>query len=328
MDENLVGYLLDALDPEEQQTVEAYLLAHPEGQHQLDLLRQSLQPLQADRDEFEPPHGLWVQTLALIAEHRCRKLPEAPKPPPSQRAPLRRSWRFADLAVAASILLCVGVLIPPALSMLNGYYQRLGCQNNLRGLGMALLHYQDLDPQFHPAKEQERGTFPNPARLPEPFNVAGFSVPMLRDVGLAQNVSLACPSQPASVPGGWTARDLKQLRDEEFRRLAPQLIGSYAYALGYRENNQVQMRLPCDGPMPIMADAPPSDVGLVASSDRNSPNHAGRGQNILFTDGHVIYITSRFWNGSDDLFLNQLNQVAPGIDPCDVVLGASATPLR
>jgi prepilin-type processing-associated H-X9-DG protein len=328
MDENLVGYLLDALDRETQQSVESYLRSSPEGRQRLDLLRQALQPLQADRDEIEPPRGLWVQTLALIAEQRCRKLPEAPKPPANQRIPLRRSWRVADLAVAASILLCVGLLIPPALAVLNSYYQRLGCQNNLRGLGVALLSYQDLDPQLHSAKDQERGTFPNPARQPEPYNVAGFSMPLLREVGLAQDVKLICPGLATGMDGRWTARELKQLREEEFRNLAPQLIGGYSYALGYRENGQVQMRRFCDSPIPIMADSPPPDVGLVASSDRNSPNHAGRGQNILFTDGHVIYITSRFWNGSDDLFLNQLNQVAPGIDPCDVVLGASATPLK
>src|ERR1700740_3435512 len=105
MDENLIGYLLNALDPDAQREVEAYLHSHPEGRRRLAELRQALAPLEADREDPEPPPDLVVRTLARVAEHCTRELPRAP-------AALRRSlagtgrpfWRRADALVAASIL--------------------------------------------------------------------------------------------------------------------------------------------------------------------------------------------------------------------------------
>ena len=54
MDENLVGYLLDALEPETRAGVEDYLRDHSEARQRLELLRQALQPLECDRDAIEP----------------------------------------------------------------------------------------------------------------------------------------------------------------------------------------------------------------------------------------------------------------------------------
>jgi prepilin-type processing-associated H-X9-DG protein len=110
---------------------------------------------------------------------------------------------------------------------------------------------------------------------------------------------------------------------DRFQALAPRLSGCYAYALGYRENDGIEMYPHSAGTVPLMADAPPADVFTAG----NSPNHGGRGQNILFTDGHAEFFTSRFLL-NDDIFLNRRREVAPGLDPEDFVLGASATPLK
>src|SRR5713101_1052456 len=79
MNENLIGYLLDALDSDTRQETERYLLKNPEARAQLEKLEQALEPLEADREADEPPPDLWVKTLARVAEHRCRHLPFAPK---------------------------------------------------------------------------------------------------------------------------------------------------------------------------------------------------------------------------------------------------------
>src|SRR5262245_45644894 len=78
MDENLVGYLLDALDPATQREVEAYLEADPRARERLDLLRRALEPLAADREDPDPSPDLVVRTLGRVAEHCCRELPHAP----------------------------------------------------------------------------------------------------------------------------------------------------------------------------------------------------------------------------------------------------------
>src|SRR5271156_3271197 len=107
MEENLVGYLLNALDPAEQRQVEGYLRDHPEAQRHLQLLEHALEPLAADRDEIAPPPGLSVRTLALVAEHQCHELPRVPKATSRPSDFTHRSWwRRADVLVAASLLFC------------------------------------------------------------------------------------------------------------------------------------------------------------------------------------------------------------------------------
>jgi hypothetical protein len=45
MDENLVGYLLDALEPDDHRRVEDNLRVSPEARRRLDALRRLLRPL-------------------------------------------------------------------------------------------------------------------------------------------------------------------------------------------------------------------------------------------------------------------------------------------
>ena len=97
----------------------------------------------------------------------------------------------------------------------------------------------------------------------------------------------------------------------------------YAYSLGYREGETIHG--PADGSesvfsqTPIMADRPPAE-GIHS----NSINHGGTGQNVLFADGHVRFLTGRGLGNDLDIFLNRDNIVAAGLDAADIVLGYSA----
>src|SRR5262249_17326252 len=53
--ENLLGYLLNALDENIHREVEAHLATSTEAQGRLELLRQALAPLAADRKDAPPP---------------------------------------------------------------------------------------------------------------------------------------------------------------------------------------------------------------------------------------------------------------------------------
>src|SRR5215831_4326792 len=107
MDENLVGYLLNALDDDVRRGVESYLRTHPEARHKLARLRERLAPLAADRDTIEPPPGLARATLARVQQ--ARTLPAAPRVSAAQVGS-SNWWRRADvLAAAASLLLALGI---------------------------------------------------------------------------------------------------------------------------------------------------------------------------------------------------------------------------
>jgi prepilin-type processing-associated H-X9-DG protein len=118
-------------------------------------------------------------------------------------------------------------------------------------------------------------------------------------------------------------------RPDEFKRLTRGLAGCYAYSLGYREAGGTALYGLTKGMgdrLPLMADAPSCDGGSEVLSG-NSANHGGRGQNVLFIDGHVEFRTTRSLGTDDDIYLNAEHKVAAGHGPQDAVLGRSdATP--
>ncbi len=320
MDENLVGYLLDALEPDERRAVEDHLRADPAARARLQRLRGLMQPLAADLEPVEVPPELWVRALGRVAEYSCRSLPAVPAAPtPRPTIPVRSWWRRADVLVAACLLVCAGLLIPPGLIYLHYERNKLACQNNLRELYTALKDYG----------QRHSGYIPNVATaVPPPRNVAGMYVVMLQENGLLQGqVRVHCPPHdPAALPPASRAV-VERMAQDEFQRCVSQMAeGCYAYSLGYRDSWGTHS-LRCDPLIPdnpylaILADQPPKDVGI--GDKANSPNHGGHGQNVLFLDGHCRFCTTRTVGfNADDIYVNYAGEVAAGKCPEDTVLGA------
>jgi prepilin-type processing-associated H-X9-DG protein len=320
MDENLVGYLLDALDSDTRQETENYLQKSPEARAQLESLRQALEPLEEDREMDDPPPGLWIRTLARVAEYRCSHLPAAPKVHSDR--PIHRSWwRRADVLIAASVLLCISLMIGPVLSKIRFQRDMIACQNNLHNFYIGLKDFSD----------RHHGNFPDVAKaVPAPWNVAGNFVPILMDEGLiGDNVSVQCPAYGRLTPPYYTLQDIRNMDADQLDSQIWNLGGSYAYSLGYRDssgNHGPRFDPQYSSSMrPLVADRPPRDVMLGTTA--NSPNHGGGGQNVLFMDGHCVYCTQRVLpcaaGGFDDIYLNQDNQVHAGRTAWDTVLGDS-----
>jgi anti-sigma-K factor RskA len=69
MCEELLGYLLGALEPDEERELEARLATDPELRKQLEELRPLLRPLTAEPARIDPPAGLAARICAQVA--RC-----------------------------------------------------------------------------------------------------------------------------------------------------------------------------------------------------------------------------------------------------------------
>lgn len=314
MENLLVEYLLNGLDDPTRQKVEDRLGHDPTLQKRLDILRQALAPLEADRDGVVPPPSLIPNTIALVAEHMCRPLPQAP--PPKREAGLlaRPWWRRADVLIAACLVIAaLGIAAPLLVHSQRARQQTVQCQENLRLLYTALEDYHF-----------RHGRYPHVAEE-KPRDVAGMALPILREArSLAEKKPLLCPGVKEPNASLASLDELRGMAPVAFANCAPTLNPTYAYHLGHVNGDNAyhapdKVAAGFRSLMPLMADAPPCD------GSANSANHGGVGQNVLFQDGHVRFVTSRNVGvGGDDIFLNKGGRVAAGLDPMDAVLGCSA----
>jgi hypothetical protein len=315
MDAMLIGYLLDALDPDERRTVEDRLRSDPQARTQLSRLRSTLAPLDADSQTPPPPTGLVERTLAHVAALSERGLPQAPHIR-GETAGAGSWFRRIDILAAAVLLLLLGGLGTVWLSSKWQQERRAECAANLMVYWRSLETYGD----------HHDGQFPR-IDAQGPANFAGSFISFLNSAGTLSRAeaSVLCPAEGRQPPDGVTLDDLHRFYDRparcEFNSVMHNLGGSYAYSLGYWKGPVLCGLRQGDNLLPIMADRPSPRGG-------NSLNHGGGGQNVLYVGGHVIWHTTTFAGpDGDDIFCNRDNRVLAGVDPTDAVLGPSdATP--
>ncbi len=307
MREHLIGYLLSALEPDEHQTVEAQLSRDPQLKRELDLLARSLHPLACDREHYHAPLGLAHRTCEFVAE-QAQILPA-----PSTPAYAPSSWRLSDMVVAAGIFLAATMLFFPAVNQSRFAARLLGCQNNLRELGMGLTNYSDL----------HQGYFPDIPAEGECAAAGIYATKLVEGGFLANPRVIICPASSLAdsedellVP---TSYELKRAQGPRLIVLQKRMGGSYGYNIGYVSGGKYHATKNLHRPrFALMADAPGVDAPI------RSLNHGDCGQNVLFEDLHVQYLTTCKARGcKDNIYVNDDGQVAAGKHLNDAVVGAS-----
>ncbi len=315
MEDQLVGYLLNALEPDEKRQVETFLRQHPSGAQKLELLRQALRPLDDERSGAEPPPGLADRTIAFVTEHPYTQLPRAPRPTARTPATVAFAfWRRADVLLAACLLIVVTGAALSWISHVRHLEGILECANDLREIHHGLRAYDSV-----------HGGLPSVQTIARPpRNVAGLIVPKLVDAGCLNCYTPHCPGMHSH----WTSTSYQKaidLSDDDFARIVEDLTPCYGYTLGYRDGDGMvhgpKFNTGSDSKQILMADRAPDHPEQTLHG--NSPNHGGYGQNVLFVDGSVKYVTdrTRSFNG-DDLYLNKAQQVKAGLDWEDFVVGS------
>ncbi len=345
MREQLVGYLCGALDDGERTDVERRVADDPQLRDELELLRGALSPLAADEGHHAPPVGLAARTCDAIfasagdtphaasaatasVERAVQRRPASMSHQASMsQAPgglIRRNWKFIDTAIALGAIAAAALFFFPALVQSRHLAQMAQCQNNLGTVGKALTHYAQVGP--------ERGFYPS---IPREGNhaVAGiYGVRLLENGFLDSAKHLVCPSSPLAATGKPlvvpTSEELAAASGEKLREYQRTMGGSYGYALGfvqggwYKPTQSRGVRW-----NPILADAYDPFDGRP-----NSCNHGGCGQNVLFDNGVVGYLSNcRVVDSTDegeiddeDIFRNVRHDIAAGLGRFDFVLGDSA----
>ena len=313
MRDQLLGYLLDALEPHERAAVEEELARRPQLAEELAVVRSGVQPLEADREQFAPPAGLARRTCEFVLSATTSARSSASRETVGRQA----RWTLTDIAVAAGLFLAACTLLIPALNHSRWMSRLTACQNNLRQLGMALTGFG----------ERNGGLFPQVAPRGN-FSAAGIYAPRLVDAGYlkGQPQAFVCPSSKLADEESFQMPTLIEIRDASGRKLAEYqrvMGGSYGYNFGYVAGGRYfPTRNLHRANFALMADAPSDHL-----AERTSANHGGCGfgQNVLCEDGHVgYYLSCRAPGNPDDIFLNDAGLVAAGLHRDDAVVAPSA----
>lgn len=316
MRENLVGYLLGALDADEHAQMKQALEDSDSLRQECDLLQGCLLPLQTEAKECPPPPDLSERTCRYV-DGESRRL-GVRRPRPRSGLGGRHSGRrilSADLLVMGGIIAALALLFFPAVARSRFQSQVAACQGNLHQLGQALSTYSSL----------HGGLFPE---VPHEGNraVAGIYAPILFENELVSQARFfVCPgSELAASNAPYVVPALQEVDDAEggqLRRLQRKMGGSYGYTLGYVENDRVlPVRDQGRNHFAVMADMP--SLHLVG---RQSANHRQSGQNVLYESGLVRYLVDCQCKCGDPIFLSDRGFVEPGLHENDAVIGESAS---
>lgn len=321
--EDLLGYLLGALDESEQERIKRYIAGHPEIQRELGKIEDSMRPLRMagmpEDSSGEPPGGLVHRTCHFVfaqgdAWTVTRRTPGYANDPGSVASESLASsnWQIWDLTMMMAVAVLLAMIALPAINYSRESARRLACASNLRTISNSLRSYSELN----------GGRFP---ALPTsgPAAVAGAYALALNEGGyLPNDYCVICPAthegafrNPFSIP---SAEYLMTLFGEELQIAQRQLGGSYGWHIGeWRNNCLVPKKDEGSNDFAVMSDAPEHGrgLGLVAC-------HPGNGRNVLFESGRVCYIkpVCELTEGIDDLFHNRHCRLAPGADGRDSVV--------
>lgn len=261
-----------------------------------------------------PSHAAGGPHFAPQPGSKARRVNKIPTAVPSSIAPNSGGIRLFDMVTVAGILVALGALLVPALHQSRLHSRLLQCQDNLRQVGLALSSYSQHHNDYFPA-------VPTKGNLA----IAGIYAPMLLDCGyLNEARRVICPADSSAATQAEHLPTLAQLQQTEGTRLHSlqrRAGGSYGYSLGHVRDGIYRGTENQSRPyFALMADAPSSNL-----PDRQSANHGGDGQNVLFEDGRVDFVpVPVVVNRNDHVFFNDAGQIAAGTHADDAVLASGA----
>jgi len=358
MREDLLGYLLSALEPHEMRRVEQELRKSSALREELEYLQAKLQPIDDACESipvYETPPDLISRTLAALPDlafRDCAFIDHAALlndahsdewTPTIAMAPIteiRRSFRsgWSDLIVASLASVAVLALLIPNIARGRYEARKLACQDHLRQLGTAISQFVMLDNHDSLPSIAENG--------PEAF--AGIYAVRLADHDLLDGGDLrwcpesgtptligstteeAKPDADALIHSGDLTRASKRGNIDRLRYLQQTAGGNYAYNLGVVDGERYKApRYEGRASFAVLGDAPISGAEFVdgVDVDRLQWSHGNNGANILFEDGSVRFMDmSQSMQFADHPFLNHRGSIEAGVNIDDASLGPSHRP--
>ncbi len=346
--ENLLGYVLGALDAQEQRDIQQTIDENPEIEEQLIKIKGDLLPLDC-LDSSPPQPGLARRTLesvaiwqnssslapatqarsplaesvlAAIDSAEVSKDPELEASKPRMRASISdrlfhpNTWSLPDVLVGTAFLAIFTGLLFPVISYTRFQNRITVCDSNLQAFGSGLITYSGAN----------EGHFVAIPRMSHLVSV-GYIGPVLKDAGLLEDDSvLACPGiassrPPVNIPTCEQIETAQTLAERDYYQQIS--LGHFGFSMGHQISGAYQPPRVCGSSIRgvsyviIAGDRPSANM-----PGRASMNHSNHGQNILFEDGSTRYVVGHSF-GEDAIFENDYGIVGPGSHFGDNVIAAA-----
>lgn len=316
MRDELVGYLLGALEPHEERALEARLEIDAELRRELEDLRRILCAKADKFTQIDPPADLAKRTCTSIDATRHSPPPPVPLVADADSPEFKGAggWRRPDVVTLVGLAVAAAVLIMPLLSAARQRSQIAACRDHMREVGRALIEFSRTHDGYFPEVPQDG-----------PLAHAGIFAVRLREAGyLADTTAVYCPARvdaagAAPLP---TLASFETVDDAEAETRFAALHGLFGYALGHMHEGRYHSPRNRDrAHFAVLADAP--------SDGTCRRGGHGCGQNVWFEDGHAEFLSACRLNiGDDEIYHNRHGYVGAGIGPDDVVIGASVASPR
>lgn len=230
------------------------------------------------------------RTMAAVDEAR-----DAQSGPYQFRGSWRSEFRLADVvSIAAMILIAVSV-VWPVMSGVRSQASKMACAGNMHDVASAMSAYAGSNRDRMPMATASLGG----GRWWDVGSSSGSSnsanLFTLAKSGFTSLASLACPGNPHACRSG-VAREAHDWRNLEEVSYSYQIMFGPARKT-FHESNRA----------PMLADRSPVVLravrGEVIDPWENSPNHAGRGEEILYTDGSAQWLATPTLKTGDNIWL-------------------------
>ena len=239
---------------------------------------------------------------------------------------INSGFTLIELLVVIAIIVILMSLLVPALERARDHAYVVKCASNLRQVGQAIAAYCNENRGEYPRALYVPGAVPTAGTgtsSPNPFapdamgpnDVTAAPFLLMRTQRLPPEVFICPLNDDTSYQPDTAAGVLLRSNFADYHRnLAYSFANPYpdatARAAGYQLNSHLTAQFP------IAADLNPGP------DRRNSRNHEGEGQNVLFADSHVDWQTSPTCGiGQDNIYTTKSGQVMSSpVDASDTVL--------
>ncbi len=324
MQSELLGYLLEALEPHEHKQVEDELKVNNQLRDDLEVLRRGLACLEGDGGHYDAPAGLAHRTINLIFVDRAVATPGPAAsadavslpPRPVREAPATsRRWRFADVSTAAGILVAALAVTVPAIHQSRVNAQRIACQDNLKDLHAGIATYVDRHKGLPIADGAGN------------FAVAGIVGPRLFSAGYLNDPhTLVCPGSESDcdLSDYPTLERVKAATGDDLVKMHKAIGGSYAHMVGHMKDGRYEK------PSGLNGGRAPLAADLSDKNGQFQSHHGWATSNLVMNDGQVLSLRNSEVPGlrDKDFYRNDEGRRAAGLNVGDsVLLDSDMTPI-